>query len=255
MNKGKKGVARGEDMFDASVYQTHLGIAGFHDMCRSLWECTSEAEPTRCHHMLSDMALQGRLMRLYTQNIDSLDTRLPALSTDIPWKAKKRCPKTVQLHGCLQVTRCLKCNALDTFDPVRYHGETLPECPVCVTREKLRGENGQRVRAPGGCRPRTVLYHEQHPDDVEITKTMNNDLRSQPRTLLVMGTSLRIPGVQAMIIAFTEIVRKNKGVSAYLNRDSPPAKMRKYFDLVVLDESENVARLVEKKHRLTKPRR
>ncbi len=59
------------------------------------------AAPTQFHLLLAAFAEEGRLHRLYTQNIDGIDTQLAPLKTLIPLP-KKEWPKTIQLYGDLR---------------------------------------------------------------------------------------------------------------------------------------------------------
>jgi NAD+-dependent protein deacetylase SIR2 len=47
------------------------------------------ANPTQFHLILEALAEEGRLHRLYTQNIDRIDTQLPQLNTLILLPKKK----------------------------------------------------------------------------------------------------------------------------------------------------------------------
>src|ERR1051326_8137805 len=69
----------GKELFDASVYKDSKSTASFHAMVRELTEKTREASPTPFHHLLATLAHDGRLLRLYSQNVDCIDTKLPPL--------------------------------------------------------------------------------------------------------------------------------------------------------------------------------
>ncbi|RAL63792.1 hypothetical protein DID88_003436 [Monilinia fructigena] len=51
--------------------------------------------------MLATLAEEGRLLRLYSQNVDGIDTSLQPLATKVPLNSKGPWPKTIQLHGGL----------------------------------------------------------------------------------------------------------------------------------------------------------
>src|SRR5687767_201035 len=98
--------ASGKHLFDASVYKHDSSTQSFHTMVREMAQMSQEAKPTPFHHMLASLAQQGRLLRLYSQNIDCLDTSLQPLATNIPLNPKGPWPATVQLHGGLEKMVC-----------------------------------------------------------------------------------------------------------------------------------------------------
>ena len=51
-------------------------------MVRSLSAETKNAKPTAFHHLIATLAQEGRLMRLYTQNVDGIDTSMDPLKTE-----------------------------------------------------------------------------------------------------------------------------------------------------------------------------
>ena len=99
----------GKQLFDASVYQTDSATSTFHDMVRQLSEQVSSAKPTAFHEMLSTLGLEGRLLRLYTQNVDGLDVGLPFLETEVPLNSKGPWPRTIQVHGGLGKMALAQC--------------------------------------------------------------------------------------------------------------------------------------------------
>ncbi|KAI5285877.1 hypothetical protein KEM55_000476, partial [Ascosphaera atra] len=77
----------------------------------------SGAQPTLFHHLMATLAKEGRLLRLYTQNVDGIETSLPPLKTEVPLDTKPPWPKTIQLHGGLDVMVCQKCSHTSPFRP------------------------------------------------------------------------------------------------------------------------------------------
>ena len=49
-----------------------------------MYQKAENAAPTQFHLLMAAIAEEGRLRRLYTQNIDGIDTSLPQLETRIP---------------------------------------------------------------------------------------------------------------------------------------------------------------------------
>ena len=218
-------------------------------MVRTLSKRVSEAEPTAFHQMLATLASEGRLMRLYTQNVDGIDTSLPPLATRIPLDRKDRkgpWPRTVQLHGSLEKMVCSKCHTLKEFDPVLFDGPVPPLCTICEDLDKVRTESaGKRSHGIGRLRPRMVLYNESNPDAEAIGMVTEADLRARPDAVIVVGTSLEIPGVKRIVREMCGVVRSRRdGVAIWINRGPPPiAKgFEDCWDLVVAGDCDEVAR-------------
>ena len=237
--------ASGKHLFDASVYQTDDSTSSFHDMVRELSEKTAAAQPTEFHHLLATLASEGRLMRLYTQNVDGLDTSLPPLGTTSPLSNKGPWPRTVQLHGGLQKMACSKCNNISDFEPALFRGSSPPPCTVCMEADKVRTDHaGKRSHGVGKLRPRMVLYNEFNPDDEAIGTVMRADLRARPDAVIVVGTSMKIPGVRRIVREMCAVVRgRRDGIAVWINHEPPPAgkEFEDCWDLVVEGDSDKVA--------------
>lgn len=239
--------ASGKQLFDASVYRDASSTASFHDMIRSLHQSTKNVSPTPFHHLVARLAQEGRLLRLYTQNVDGIDTSLPPLATQIPLPTKGPWPKTVQLHGGLEKMTCTKCNEIKDFEPNEFDGPIPPECKECLERDHVRTEvAGKRSHGVGRLRPRMVLYHEHNPDDEAIGSVTRADLRTRPDAVLVVGTSLKVPGVRRIVREMCAIVRDRRdGFTAWINNDPEPSgkEFEDSWDMIVKGTSDDVARL------------
>lgn len=237
--------ASGKHLFDASVYQTDSSTSSFHDMVRSLSHLVSAAEPTAFHQMLSTLGTEGRLLRLYTQNVDGIDVALPSLETSVPLSSKGPWPRTVQLHGGLEKMVCSKCSHLSDFQPALFDGPEPPLCRVCVETDKVRTDHaGKRSHGIGKLRPRIVLYNEHNPDEEAIGAVVGSDLRARPDAVIVVGTSMKIPGVRRIVREMCGVVRgRRDGLAVWINRDPPPLgkEFEDCWDLVVKGPSDKVA--------------
>ena len=238
--------ASGKQLFDASVYQTDASTSFFHDMVRTLSGLVSKAKPTEFHEMLATLASEGRLLRLYTQNVDGIDTSLPPLQTIVPLDPKGPWPRTIQLHGSLDKMVCSKCNTLSTFDPEKFSGPTPSACPDCIKIDEIRTDHaGKRSHGIGKLRPRMVLYNEHNPDEEAIGRVMGSDLRARPDAVIVVGTSMEIPGVKRLVREMCGIVRDRRdGVAIWINRGPPPIakEFENCWDLVVAGDCDRVAK-------------
>lgn len=214
-------------------------------MVRSLSKLVGEARPTAFHQMLATLAKEGRLMRLYTQNVDGIDTSLPPLVTSIPLSMKGPWPRTIQLHGGLEKMVCSKCNHLAEFEAALFEGPLPPPCNACTETDKVRTYHaGKRSHGIGRLRPRIVLYNEHNPDAEAIGTVVSSDLRARPDALIVVGTSMKIPGVRRIVREMCGVVRGRKGgLTVWINQDSPPTgkEFENCWDLVVKGACDEVA--------------
>ncbi|KAK4195171.1 DHS-like NAD/FAD-binding domain-containing protein [Triangularia verruculosa] len=240
--------ASGKHLFDASVYKHDSSTTSFHDMVRELSQMASDAKPTPFHHMLASIAAEGRLMRLYTQNIDSLDTQMPPLATNVPLNSKGPWPTTIQLHGGLEKMVCTKCNHLETFNPSLFQGPEPPLCEKCKEQDEVRTAfAGKRSHGIGKLRPRIVLYNEYNPDEDAIGNVSKADLRRVPDAVIVVGTTLKIPGVRRLVKELCQLTRsKRDGITAWINLDAEPqgVEFKDCWDLVIKAKCDDVAELV-----------
>ncbi|KIW18783.1 hypothetical protein PV08_03072 [Exophiala spinifera] len=237
----------GKMLFDASVYKDDHSTSSFHDMVRKLSKMSENAKPTAFHRFLARLSVEGRLLRLYTQNVDGLECSLPPLTTQVPLNHKAPWPQTIQLHGGLEKMMCQKCRHVSEFEASLFDGPTPPLCPQCVAADALRTKHaGKRSHGVGRLRPRIVLYNEHNPDDEAIGAVTTADFRTRPDAVIVVGTSMKIPAVRRIAHEMCQIVRdRREGTTIWINRDPvPPGKdLENLWDLVVRGDSDEVARL------------
>ncbi|KAF2471914.1 DHS-like NAD/FAD-binding domain-containing protein [Lindgomyces ingoldianus] len=245
LRKQHKLKSSGKDLFDASVYQDDSSTSSFHDMVRSLSQKTKDAQPTAFHHLLATLAHEGRLLRLYSQNVDGIDTSLPPLKTEVPLPKKGPWPKTVQLHGGLDHMVCSKCHTLSDFDADQFNGPVPPACSNCALNDAVRQVAEKRSHGIGRLRPRMVLYNEHNPDDEAIGSCASLDLRTRPDAVIVAGTTLKVPGVRRIAREMCGVVRgRRDGVTVWINNDPEPMgkDLQNCWDLVVRGPCDEVAR-------------
>ena len=214
-------------------------------MVRGLSEQATAAQPTEFHHMLAKLASGGRLHRLYTQNVDGIETSMPPLETKVPLSHKGPWPRTVQLHGGLEKMVCSKCHLISDFEPALFNGSEAPPCKACVETDKIRTNHaGKRSHGIGRLRPRIVLYNEHNPDQEAIGAVMEADLKIRADAVIVVGTSMKIPGVRRFVREMCGLVRDRKdGLAVWINRDPPPPgkDFENCWDLVVEGDCDQVA--------------
>ncbi|KAI8629436.1 DHS-like NAD/FAD-binding domain-containing protein [Xylariaceae sp. FL1651] len=242
----------GKHLFDASVYKHDSTTSYFHTMVRDLSQLVKKAEPTPFHHLLASLAKEGRLLRLYTQNVDGLDTSMQPLGTVVPLQPKGPWPRTIQLHGGLEKMVCSKCNEISQFDASLFEGPQAPLCKGCEETDNVRTSHaGKRSHGIGRLRPRMVLYNEYNPDEEAIANVFRADLRTRPDAVIVVGTSMKIPGVRNMVKDICKVTRDRRdGITAWINLDPEPSgtDLKNCWDLVVRGKCDDVASLVHLPH-------
>lgn len=230
-----------------SVYKDDTWTSSFHDMVSSMSRLTRDAKPTAFHHMLATIASEDRLLRLYSQNVDSIDTALDPLKTSVPLRKNEdgKWPRTVQLHGGLDKMVCSKCHELSDFDADLFSGPTPPPCSRCEEVNDIRtNHEGKRSHGIGRLRPRMVLYNEANPDETAIGSVTSDDLRKRPDAVIVAGTTLKVPGVKRIVKEMCATVRNRRGgVAIWINTDLPPVvqELKDCFDIVVQATCDEVA--------------
>lgn len=240
--------ASGKHLFDASVYKHDSSTQSFHDMVRDMVEMTDAATPTPFHHLLASLAQEGRLLRLYSQNIDCIDTSMKPLATKVPLNVKGPWPTTIQLHGGLEKMVCTKCSTLSPFNPDLFDGPQPPLCEGCKLHDEVRTSHaGKRSHGIGRLRPRFVLYNEFNPDEEAIGNVSSADLRTRPDAVLVVGTTLKVPGTRRLVKELCQVARgRRDGFTAWLNISDEPkgVDFKDCWDMVVRAKCDDVARLV-----------
>ena len=245
-NQQNKMRASGKHLFDASVYKDDASTQSFHTMVRDLTSMSKEAKPTMFHQMIASLAQEKRLLRLYTQNIDCIDTSLEPLATEVPLPAKGPWPKAIQLHGGLQKMVCTKCGELRDFEPEIFDGPEAPLCATCAKDDEVRTAfAGKRSLGIGRLRPRFVLYNEPNPDQEAIGNVIRADLKAKPDAVIVVGTTLKVPGARNLVKDMCQVARGKKGgLTCWVNLDSEPksGELKDCWDLVVRARCDEVAR-------------
>lgn len=219
-------------------------------------------------------------MRCYTQNIDGLEAR-EELVTDLRrGKGNKRrfmkknyekprpvqaagtdfdggC-EVVQLHGDLDRLRCTMCSTQYEWTEEEtdiYLEGAAPKCPKCHEKSEVRQASGKRGLAVGSLRPNIVLYGEDHPSNTLLTPLIPFDASCQPEVLIIMGTSLKVFGLQKIVREFAKAVhaRKNgKGRVIFVNRTRPAESVWEGIidDYVAMDCDDWVEDLKKRRHDL-----
>ncbi|KAK7461973.1 hypothetical protein VKT23_008405 [Stygiomarasmius scandens] len=268
----KEALASGKDLFDASVFGSETMTSLFCQMISQLSDLSEAAQPTPFHRLLHTLDTTGKLLRVYTQNIDAIEEKC-GLTFGVPDFESKRAkarakgketpketnpstpvptptpvdegsnpnadtgsstsrlptpssssaflPRCIPLHGTLQTLHCQVCKHSFPLSPYlsSLSSGIPPDCPECISMEKTRQLIGKRARGIGKLRPSVVLYNEEHKDGEGVGHVVSRDLmggkgKSGADLLLVVGTSLKVPGTKRMVREFAKAVHSRGSASA-----------------------------------------
>ncbi len=158
------------------------------------------ARPGRVHHALRDLAQNGRLDTVITQNIDGLHQ-----AAGLP------VAKLVELHGNGTYARCLQCGQRHELDGIRARFDATglaPECAAC----------GGMVKSA------TVAFGQPlDPADVRAAR----DAACRCDLFLVLGSSLVVQPAASLPL----LARAKGAALVIVNRE--PTRLDEEADLVV----------------------
>ncbi len=206
------------------------------------------------HGFLRRLDEEGGLVRCYTQNIDGLESRaglvteLTEETADADSGPGRRCA-VVQLHGDVGRVRCTTCAYGSTWSEeglaAAMEGRLVP-CPDCTADAQRRKAQTKRPRQVGALRPDVLLYGEQHPRDTLLQSVLRQDLDGGASVLLIMGTSLKVPGCKGMVKDFVKEMRKGgRGRVVCVNPTAPArSEWRGFIDDWVAMECDAWVKLV-----------
>lgn len=135
--------------------------------------------------------------------------------------------EVVPLHGDLEVLRCTLCQKKCPWSQEAtedFLQGLAPECSQCAMKSRDRQERGKRGVAIGSLRPNIVLYGEEHPSNQSLAPLIPFDLGSGPEILIIMGTSLKVHGLQKVVREFAKKIhgrKDGKGKVIFVNRTKP----------------------------------
>ena len=238
---------KGKDLFSSQLWTSPVATAAFYKLIASLRQFVREdvkaVSPT--HRFLRTLRERRKLIRVYSQNIDGLESRA-GLTSDLSKGKGLRgrfarramdSPKStahsshthesgcevVQLHGDLSHVRCTQCSSVNPWDPScssLFKQGLAPPCPECSTTSEIRSALGKRTCSTkiGSLRPDIVLYGEEHMQADAISAITQWDLGSKPDLLLILGTSLHVHGLKVLVREFAKAVRLTREGKKETNR-------------------------------------
>ncbi|KAJ9099741.1 hypothetical protein QFC21_003739 [Naganishia friedmannii] len=288
----------GQDLFSAHCLSRPDTLAAFNTFIGNLSTLCAKAEPTQTHILLRALEARpklsprggkkgrgegkGRLLRVYTQNIDGLEDKVglgngitavvkkSILGAAAPPSSSTTPPLIVKLHGSLSDSRCSLCQTTIPTTPeftALYTAGTSPSCPTCADRSAMRAARSARGIKIGGLRPALVLYDEPHPDAEKIGNIQVKDVDPakgrEPEMVIVMGTSLKVHGVKNFLRSLIKTIRATHSSSdighapthriAFINKTAPPAEFKDAFDVWIQGDCDHWASLTETEWRRQRP--
>ncbi|CAF0826057.1 unnamed protein product [Rotaria sp. Silwood1] len=157
-----------QSMFDIN-YFTH-DPRPFFRFAKEIWP--GQYQPSLAHYFIAELERQDKLLRNYTQNIDSLE-HLCSIT------------RLIQCHGSFSTATCRNCHYTVQSDEIKNEilQQKIPYCPKC---SKDNNNNNAILK------PDIVFFGEQLPDDFH--KTISID-KNKCDLLIVMGSSLKVKPV------------------------------------------------------------
>ncbi len=171
--------------------------------------CPGTHEPSRGHYFLRALEERGKLLRVYTQNIDGLEARAGV-------KAVVNC------HGSFLSATCLNCRKKYSWCDIE--GDVAAQqVPLC----KLHG-------CIGIIKPDITFFGEKTPG--LLNRMLQKD-RMKADLLIVMGTSLQVAPVSRILSYLPQNIPQ-----VLINRDHvlPLAHLSDGFDLNLLGNCDDI---------------
>lgn len=250
---------KGQDLFDISLFRSNETLLIFCTFMEGLYKFSLQAKATETHKFIKTLKEKNKLLRCYTQNIDSLEKSLNlncgidsakfneielglARSFRENWKDLD----VVQLHGNLHKLSCTQCLTHYEWTPERQNklkeGEN-PECANCHSKFQERLYAGKRMTGNIGIlRPDIVLYGENHPQSEILAKGLNIDMGMKCDLVLIMGTSLKVDGVKKLVRSVSKNVRERGGKVVFVNKTPAAKQFASLIDYEVLCDCDDFVR-------------
>lgn len=260
---------KGKDLFSASVLTDPKTRSTFYRVMAAMHNLASSALPTPTHAFFNTLARKGKLVRVYTQNIDGLEVKAgldqatattsstsnissstsvlsPTTSAHAAGRTSKKrssfskapTGQVVHLHGQASLLRCElgTCTYRAPFTTSTYasysSGSSIP-CPGCLTLRSERLALGKRTGGLrcGRLRPAITLYDEPaNEEGAAIGEIQMRDLQRSPDCALIFGTTLQVRGFKALVKEFSKEVHENGGMVVFVNLGAPTKEWDEYID-------------------------
>lgn len=205
-----------EDLFDLECFQDDP--RPFYKFAKALYfplGGDKRVEPSDSHRFLALLEQQGKLLRVYTQNIDGLE--------EVAGVSPKR---MVYAHGSLQWASCLKCKQRVNASAIEKSVKTgqvahcqvslkSPKCVPAPSKRAKRSRSSANQEEPTRIRTRSTAYDSKcptrcsgvlKPDVTFFGETLQDKVRrcleadrDKADALIVIGTSLSVAPMSKVI--------------------------------------------------------
>ena len=188
------------------------------------------------HALLSKLNVEGRLLCVLTQNIDGLEDRAGFGAI------------TTRLHGDVRRLRCTVCHQRSNLGPAAADGTRFPDvyqaCTTCQYASDERVKRGKRALPVGHLRPDVVLYNDPWDEgpDADGIGAAQFEAGETGDLLVVLGTSLTVPGCRALVRDVATRVRRRGGAALFVGHKAPDTGMQRLFTAVVVGSIADFAR-------------
>lgn len=257
-SKHPRTVVKGKDLFDISLFRDEISLSIFCTFMESLYKSSLKARPTETHKFIKILKDKNKLLRCYTQNIDSLEKsinlnlgiNLQEFDNSKKFNEIWKSLDVVQLHGNLHKLSCTHC--FSNFDWNKDYQILLsqginPQCSNCYAKYEERLYSGKRITGNiGMLRPDIVLYGEHHPQSEILSQGLNVDLRSRPDLLIIMGTSLKVDGVKKLVKSLSQSIHDKNGKVIFINKTSLSKQWDNYIDYEILCDCDDFIHILKK---------
>ncbi|CAB0045260.1 unnamed protein product [Trichogramma brassicae] len=144
-------------------------------------------KPSPCHKFIKMLETQKKLLRNYSQNIDTLE-RVAGIEN------------LIECHGSFATASCTKCKYQVQADGIRedIFAQKIPLCPKCLEtslpafKETTDSADENSISSQGVMKPDIVFFGEGLPD--AFHDTLDKDLNVCD-LLIVIGSSLKVKPV------------------------------------------------------------
>lgn len=187
-----------QDMFDKQMFLYKPEL--FYAFAREIYP--SNFEPSPSHRFIRLLETQGRLLRNYSQNIDTLEQRAGI-------------ERVLNCHGSFATASCVTCAYRTAGESIRedIFAQQVPECPLCAKRAKAQSQSHSRKRRAnesdedddddddgmqrtGILKPDITFFGEKLSDNFDHCLLAD---RGQVSLLVIMGTSLKVAPVSSVV--------------------------------------------------------
>ena len=144
-----------EAIFDLSFF--HVNPRPFMTLAKELWP-SGRFHPNYVHFFVKLLEEKGKLLRVYSQNIDGLE-RIAGVSP----------PKLVEAHGTFSSATCVRCGTkyadehLEVVKEVVLEGLLLPRCSSTSLSSIAASSPSPDSRCGGVVKPDVVFFGEALP--------------------------------------------------------------------------------------------